>query len=160
MALCDSSVLLAHWSEATHFSVFVDWVASPVDARVSSDCVVGWIYKNNFIEFIRRVLVDPVWVQHSQVRTSATHTFFRNRSLGSLWFQFCHTLVGWLTIGVTLWSLSLSVSSSNSASVDNKSCSSAQLYLAWPCIQVVLPCLVEKVVRLCGSPSAVCIPSI
>ena len=49
--LGESSVSLTGGGKSTELSVVLLGVTDPVDAWVSSDSLVGWVDKDNFIEF-------------------------------------------------------------------------------------------------------------
>ena len=48
----------------------------PVDARVAANGLVLRVDEDDLEVFVGRVLVDPVRVQHPQIGTAASHTFF------------------------------------------------------------------------------------
>jgi hypothetical protein len=73
----------------------VDRLDDPIDARISTDGFVLWVHKNDFEVLVRRVLIDPVGVQNSQVGTTASDTFFSGGLKGALVFQLVDSLVGW-----------------------------------------------------------------
>lgn len=120
MALVNTSGLLTSGSQTSSFTVLVDRVADPVVTSISSDGLVRWINKDNFEVLVGGVLVNPVGVQDSQVSSTAAHSFLSSSSQGSLVFQLVDTLVGWLTVSGTLWHRSLSVTTSNSDTVDDE----------------------------------------
>lgn len=120
VTLVDTSGLFTSSSQTSSFSVLVDWVGDPVVGWVVSDGRVGWVDQDDFVVLVGGVFVDPVGVQDSQVGGSSTDSFFRSDSQGLLVLQVVDTLVGWLTVGGTLWNRSLSVTSSNSDSVDDE----------------------------------------
>ena len=120
VTLVDTSGLLTSGGQTSSFSVLVDRVSDPVVGWVVSDSVVGRINKDDFVVLVGGVFVDPVGVQDSQVGSSSTDSFFSSDLQGLLVLQVVDTLVGWLTVSSTLWNRSLSVTSSDSNSVDNE----------------------------------------
>ena len=65
VALAQSSGFLASSCQATHFSVLVDRVDNPVDARIAANGSMRGVDQNNFVELVCGILVDPVAVQDS-----------------------------------------------------------------------------------------------
>lgn len=120
MTLVDTSGLLTSGSQTSSFTVLVNRVADPVVTSISSDGLVRWINKDNFEVLVSGVLVNPVGVQDSQVSSTTTDSFLSSGSQGSLVFQLVDTLVGWLTVSGTLWHRSLSVTTSDSDTVDDE----------------------------------------
>lgn len=120
VALVDTSGFLTSGSQTSSFTVLVDWVTDPVVTSISSDSLVRWINKNDFEILVSRVLVNPVRVQDSQVGGTTTNSLLSSSSQSSLVFQLVNTLVGWLTVSGTLWHRSLSVTTSNSDTVDDE----------------------------------------
>lgn len=120
VTLVDTSGLLANRSETSGLSSLVDWVDNPVVSWVSSDRIVRWINQDNLKVLVGGVLVNPVGVQDSQVRSTTADSLLSSGSQGSLVLQLVNTLVGWLTVSSTLWSRSLSATSSDSDSEDDE----------------------------------------
>lgn len=120
VTLVDTSGLLTSGGQTSSFTVLVNWVTDPVVTSISSDSLVGWVDQDNFKVLVSRILVDPVRVQNSQVGSTTTNSFFGGSSQRSLVLQLVNTLVGWLTVSGTLWNRSLSVTTSNSDTVDNE----------------------------------------
>lgn len=120
VTLVDTSGLLTSGCQASGLTVLVNRVADPVVVRIPSDSLVGWVDQNDLVVLVGGVLVDPVGVQDPQVGSTTTNSLLSNSSQRSLELQLIDTLVGWLTVGSTLWNRSLSVTTSNSDSVDNK----------------------------------------
>ena len=48
----------------------------PIDAGITANSLVLRVDKDDFEIFVRRVLVDPVGVQHPQIGAAASHPFF------------------------------------------------------------------------------------
>jgi hypothetical protein len=93
MALAKTTRLLASRSKTTRFTVLVDRLDNPVDAGITTDCLVLRVNKNNFIVLVGRVLIDPVRVEDSQVGASSSNTFLGRGFEGSLVLQLVDTLV-------------------------------------------------------------------
>ena len=65
----------------------------PVDPSVATYGLVLGIHQNDFEVFVCGVLIDPVRVQHPEVRTAAADTFFGGGLKGALILQLVDTLV-------------------------------------------------------------------
>lgn len=52
----------------------MDGFAEPVYSRVTTDGLVLWIDENYFVEFVYRVLANPVGVEYSQATTVTTRS--------------------------------------------------------------------------------------
>lgn len=120
VTLGNTSGLLTSSSKTSGLSVLVDWVDNPVDSWVSSDGVVRWVHQDNFVVLVGGVLVNPVRVQDSQVGSSSADSLLSGDSQGLLVLELSNTLVGWLTVGSTLWNRSLSATSSDSDTEDDE----------------------------------------
>lgn len=93
MALAQTSRFLASGCETTRFTVLVDWLDNPIDARITADGLVLRVNKNNLKILVGRILVDPVRVEYTQVRAATANTLLRGRFQGSLVLQLVHTLI-------------------------------------------------------------------
>lgn len=121
VTLVDTSGFLAGGSKTSGLSVLVHRVDDPVVSGVSSDGLVLWVDENDLVVLVGAVLVNPVRVQHSQVSSLSANSLLSGLSQGLLVLQGVDTLVGWLTVGSTLWHRSLSATSSDTDSVNNES---------------------------------------
>mgnify|MGYP007100223897 CR=1 FL=1 len=74
--LAHASAFSAGCSETSHLSVLLDVFGDPVDAWVSANSLVAWVNKDNFVEFESGILTNPIRVQDSKVRASASNTLF------------------------------------------------------------------------------------
>lgn len=120
VTLVDTSGLLTSGGQTSSFSVLVDRVSDPVVGWVVSDGVVGWVHEDDLEVLVGGVFVDPVRVEDSQVGCSSADSFLGGDLQGLLVLEVVDTLVGWLTVGGTLWSWSLSTTSSDTDSVDDE----------------------------------------
>lgn len=121
VSLVDTSALLASRSEAPSFSMLVHRPGDPVVSGVASNGLVLRVYQNDFVVLVGRVLVDPVRIENSQIRSSSANSFLSSGSQRSLVLELVDTHVGGLTVGGSLGYRSLSSSSSDSDSVNDKS---------------------------------------
>jgi hypothetical protein len=94
MALAQATRLLASCSETTRFAVFVNRIDDPVDAGIPSNGLVLRVDQYNLKVLVCGVLVDPVRVEDSQIRTPTSHTLLRRRLERALVFELVYTLVG------------------------------------------------------------------
>jgi len=120
MTLVDTSGLLASSSETTSFTVLVDGVHDPIVSSITTNGLMLRINKNDFEVLVRRILVNPIRVQDTQVRAAPTNSLLSSGSQRSLVFELVDTHVGGLTVGSTLGSRSLTASTTDSNSVNNK----------------------------------------
>ena len=68
-------------------------IYNPVDPSITSNSFVLRINKDDFEILVRRILVDPVRVEHAQIGTAAAHTFFGRGPECTLVLELVHTLV-------------------------------------------------------------------
>jgi hypothetical protein len=115
-----TTILLSFGGETSEFSVLVHRVADPVDPWIISDGIVCRVYKDNLVVLVGRVLIEPVGVNNPKASQFATSTFLSNRSLTTLEFELCHSLVGGFTVHDTLRHWPLASTTSDSNTVDNK----------------------------------------
>lgn len=120
VTLGNTSGFLTSRGKTSVFSVLVNRVDDPVVSWVSSDDNVGWVDKNDLEVLVGGVLVNPVRVQNTQVRSSSTDSLLSGDSQRSLVLQLLNTLVGRLTVSSTLWNRSLSTTSSDSDTEDDE----------------------------------------
>ena len=64
---------------------------------------VRGIDENHFVELVRRILSDPVRVEHAQGGAAAANTFFGDGLERTLEFQLVDTLMFRFTIDLTFW---------------------------------------------------------
>ena len=90
----ETSVLLSDGGESSLFSVLMDSFTDPVDMRVSSDGIVGWVNENDLIVFMSSVLGNPVRVENSKVSavSSDSVSAIHLRDLADFYL-----LIPWLT---------------------------------------------------------------
>lgn len=105
VTLSETTGLLSGGSQSTRFSVLVDWVDDPVDARIAADGLVLRVNEDDLEVLVSGVLVDPVRVQNSQVGTTTTDTLLSSGLEGSLVLKLVNTLVGWLSCNAKIESV-------------------------------------------------------
>jgi hypothetical protein len=76
VTLAQTTRLLASSSETTGFTVLVDWVDDPVDARIAADSLVLRVDEDDLEVLVGGVLVDPVRVKNSQIGATTSDTLF------------------------------------------------------------------------------------
>ena len=74
--LAVATVLGASGSEASEFTVLHHWGDDPVDTGVTTDGLVLWVNQDDFEVLVRRVLADPVRVEHTEGAALSSCTFF------------------------------------------------------------------------------------
>ena len=72
--LAQASGRAARGGEASELAVLVGGVDDPVDAGVAADGLVLGVDEDDLVVLVRRVLVDPVGVQHAQASQLAAGT--------------------------------------------------------------------------------------
>ena len=118
-ALAQTTSLLTGGGEASQFTVLVNGVGDPVDARITTDSRVAGVDHNNFEEFVGTVLSNPVGVQNSEVTANASSAFFSNSAVRTLVLQAVNTLGLGLAVNDTLGDGSLSTTTTNADAVDD-----------------------------------------
>ena len=121
VTLSETTGFLSGGSQSARFAVLVDWVDDPVDARIAADGLVLRVNEDDLKVLVGGVLVDPVRVQDSQVGAAATDTLLGGGLEGSLVLELVNTLVGWLSVGSTLWNWALATTTTDTDTVDNVS---------------------------------------
>jgi hypothetical protein len=101
---------------------------------------MGWIDKDDFVEFVASILTNPVRVKNTKVAAFATNTLLGNRFVGSGLLDLALTTgVAWLTIDTTLLDWSFTATSADANSVDDETLLSLVAKLAglvwagWSC---------------------------
>jgi hypothetical protein len=94
VTLPQATRLLSCSGETARFTVLVDRVNDPVDARIAANSLVLRINENDLEVLVGRVLIDPVRVQDTQVGATASNTLLSSRLERSLVLELVHTLVG------------------------------------------------------------------
>lgn len=120
MTFADTTVLFACAGKSTTFTAFVHGVADPVESRITANGLMGWVNKDDFIVLVDAILVDPVGVQDPKVATSPGDSFLSGRAEGTLEFEMVDSLTDWFTKGGTFLDGFLSVTTTDSNSVDYK----------------------------------------
>lgn len=96
VSLAETTALLARGRESAALAVLVDGLDDPVDAGIAADGLVGGVDEDDFVELVRRVLVDPVRVEDAEVSAAAADTLLSGRLEGALVLELVDTLVGGL----------------------------------------------------------------
>jgi len=93
VALADTTALAASGGQATHLSMLVNWPAEPVDSRVTTNCLMGRIYQDDFEVLVSGIFRNPVGVEHSKAAAMSANTLLEpNRRVQS---RFCYGLLSW-----------------------------------------------------------------
>ena len=118
-SLVKTSRFLTGGGETSELSVGLLTGADPVDAGVVSDSGVVGVDHDDFVEFVRSILSNPVGVEDSEVRALAANTLFSGRLVSSLLLELADTLVDGLSEDGSLSNGTLTSSTSDADSVDN-----------------------------------------
>merc|ERR1719263_409728 len=73
----EAAALAAGARQAAHLAVLVHAVADPVHLRVAADRRVRRVDEDALVVLVRRVLVDPVRVEHAHVRAALADALLR-----------------------------------------------------------------------------------
>lgn len=79
--LSKSSRFASSGGEAAELAVLLLGLGDPLSVRVATDGLVRRVDEDHFEELVRRVLTDPVRVQHAQTSATATNTLLNSKSL-------------------------------------------------------------------------------
>ena len=119
VALANTAALLAGGSEATRLTVLVNGVGDPVDARVAADRLVLRVDTDDLKVLVHTVLVHPVRVEDTQVRSLAANALLSEGAERALGLEVVHTLAHRLTVGGTLRNRLLAVTAADTHTVDH-----------------------------------------
>lgn len=120
-ALSDTTSLLGSSGKTTLLTVLVGRVADPVDTRIVADSLMLRIDKDHLKVLVGRILVDPVGVQDTKVSTTTSSTLLSDVTKRTLRLQVVDTLSTRLAVDNTLGVLSLTVTTTDADTVDDKS---------------------------------------
>lgn len=79
MALTQTARLLASRSETTRFTMFMNRVYNPIDAGITTNGFVLRVDQDDLEILVCGVLIDPIRIENSQIRTSASNTLLSRR---------------------------------------------------------------------------------
>mmetsp|Transcript_42613 Transcript_42613/g.117569 ORF Transcript_42613/g.117569 Transcript_42613/m.117569 type:complete len:192 (-) Transcript_42613:15-590(-) len=102
-----TTVFSSSRSEPSSFTMLVNRINNPINARIITNSNMLRIDKNNFVILVSSILIYPVRVQYTKVTTYSTGTFFSYTAKISGEFLFIDTRVSGLTMNNTFveWSL-------------------------------------------------------
>jgi hypothetical protein len=98
----ETTALLAGGGETAALAVLVDGLDDPVDARIAADGLVLRVDEDDFVVLVRRVLVDPVRVEHAQIGAAAADTLLGGGLERTLVLELVDTLVGGLACSLSV----------------------------------------------------------
>jgi len=119
IAFAKTTVLFANAGETTSLPPFVDGLGDPVDSGVATNSFVIRVHQNNLVIFVDSILVDPIRIQHSQISTPPTNSFFGNTPETTLRLEVVHTLAHGFTVCSTLWNVLFAVTPPYADTVDD-----------------------------------------
>jgi hypothetical protein len=94
MTLAQATRLLASCSEHTRFTVLVNRIDDPINARVTSNGLMLRVDQDDLKILICGILINPVRVEDSQICTATSHPLLSCRFQRPLVFKLIYTLVG------------------------------------------------------------------
>mmetsp|Transcript_117925 Transcript_117925/g.286064 ORF Transcript_117925/g.286064 Transcript_117925/m.286064 type:complete len:224 (+) Transcript_117925:200-871(+) len=100
--LAKSTSLAASRREAAELTVLVSRVDNPVDTGVVADGGVLRVNQNHLEIFVRRVLVDPVRVEHTEVAANTSNTLLSDTAKAAAELQLVDSVVLGLTVDNSL----------------------------------------------------------
>lgn len=119
VTLVDTTALLASGGEGTGLTVLVDGLGDPVDAGIAADGRVRGVDEDDLEVLVGGVLVNPVGVEDTQVAATTADLLLSDGTVGALVLELSNTLVGGLTVGGTLVSMTLAATTTDTAAVDH-----------------------------------------
>lgn len=87
VSFSDTTRALTSRSKTTHFTMFVNGLAQPVDLGITTDGIVVDVDHNNFEILVGSILSYPVGVQNSQTSKSASNTFLKKSKNSIISYQ-------------------------------------------------------------------------
>jgi hypothetical protein len=117
----ESTVFATSGCQSTKFAVSVGRFSDPLHARVVANSVVSRIDEDDFEILVRKILIDPVGVQDTEVSALASNTLLCNCSEVASWLLLVDTLVFGLSIDDTLAVGSLTSTTSYGDSINDES---------------------------------------
>ena len=119
-SLVHASSLLSGGGESSKLSLLVLTGDDPIDSWVTSNSLVMWVDKDDFVELETGVLTNPVRAEHAEVRALAANTLLGDGLVCSGLFDLAHsTGVSRLSVDTSFLNVSLAASSANADSVDD-----------------------------------------
>jgi hypothetical protein len=119
-SLANTTGLASSGGEATGLAVLVDGGDDPVDASVVTDGIVLGINQDDLEVLVGRILSNPVAVENTEVSASTANLALSLDTEGTLVLQLVDTLGGGLSVDNVGHGLSLTSSTTNLHSVDDK----------------------------------------
>ena len=106
MTLINPTGSLANRRQSSRLAMFHSRSTDPIDPSIPTNSIyllatnsvsrvdtVLRVHKNNFVIFVRRILIYPVGVQNPQIGTFTTNTLFSSRTQRTLVLELIHTLI-------------------------------------------------------------------
>jgi len=104
--------------DAAELTVLHDWGADPVDARVTTDALVGWINHDDLEVLEGSILVHPVRVEHTKVAAATSATLLGDTAQGAPGLQCTDTSIARLSVHLTLVDWTLAATTTDAHTVD------------------------------------------
>ena len=105
MAFINPPRSLANRRQSPRLAMFHGRSADPANPGIPTNCTylltrsplrsptVLRIHEYNFVVFVGSILIDPIWVENSQIGASSPNTFFRSRPQWPLVFELVYSLI-------------------------------------------------------------------
>jgi len=113
-----TAVSFASGGESTELTVLVDRSADPVDARVTTDSLVGWVDHDDLEVLEGGILVNPVRVEDTEVSTLPGSTLLSDATQRPAGLQVVDTSIARLAINLTLVHRTLAASTTDAHTID------------------------------------------
>lgn len=91
---------------------------NPINPRIPPDSLMLRIHQNHLEILIRRILIDPITIQHPQVGSPTSNSLFRGALERALVFELVDALVGGFSVGGTLGHGAFATTAADTHAVD------------------------------------------
>lgn len=118
-AVPQAAELLARGRQAAQLAVLVHGLRDPVDPRVLADRLVGGVDEDDLEVLVRRVLVDPVRVEHAEAGQAAPGALLSNGAQVARRLELRDTLVNGLAVDDALVDGLLAPAAADADAVDD-----------------------------------------
>ena len=73
----------------------VNRVNDPIDPGITTNGFVLRVNQDDFEVFVCGILIDPIGIEHTQIRTTSSNTLLGSGLQGPLVLELIHSLIGW-----------------------------------------------------------------
>merc|ERR1711988_1191597 len=114
----ETTVGTASRGDTTELTVLVHRVDDPVDARITTDGLVGRIHHDDLEVLVGGIGVHPVGVEHTHVAGLAGHTLLGHAAQGAAGLEGGDTSIAGLSVHLTLVDRTLAATTADTHTVD------------------------------------------